>query len=69
MNLQRILNWIMGVRYDTQEEERMDFLRSQEVYNPAVCERLDCLNYGIVSTCYEETEGCKDYIKYNVKEK
>ena len=50
----------MGVRFEDEQKFALD---ETEIYNPATCERLDCLNFGVYRMCYIETEGCRDYIK------
>ena len=61
MELQKILNKAMGVRFDAEEEERLDFLRTQEIETPVICNKFDCLNYGSSTHCYNSFNGCNNY--------
>jgi len=68
MSLAKIINWVMGVRFEEEEPQpSFDDLLDLENRYPIVCQRFDCLNYGIRRKCYTFLEGCKDYVNSNQK--
>ena len=66
MTLQKILNWVIGVRFETKNNLSPEKVLHDlcEYKNPVTCPKTDCLNYGIYRSCYESKYGCKDYVRF-----
>ena len=64
-NLQKGLNYIMGVRFEDEDVLESKIESIKEGY-PAKCDNLDCLYYGIIRMCYEDGfRLCSRYKKFD----